>query len=95
MQIDLSPVWKYHHAPGDSDSAPPNLRAREANVGSFGENLRREREMRGVDLREIADATKINLRFLEAVENEEFGALPGGVFNRGGGFRVTGGLNRP
>ena len=39
--------------------------------------------MRGVDLREIADATRINLRFLEAVENEEFGALPGGVFNRG------------
>ena len=62
---------------------PPNLRAREANVGSFGENLRREREMRGVDLREIADATRINLRFLEAVENEEFGKLPGGVFNRG------------
>ena len=62
---------------------PLNLRAREANVGSFGENLRREREMRGVDLREIADATRINLRFLEAVENEEFGKLPGGVFNRG------------
>ena len=39
--------------------------------------------MRGVDLREIADATRINLRFLEAVENEEFGTLPGGVFNRG------------
>ncbi|MCZ6904391.1 MAG: helix-turn-helix domain-containing protein, partial [Acidobacteria bacterium] len=52
-------------------------------MGSFGENLRREREMRGVDLREIADATRINLRFLEAVENEKFGALPGGVFNRG------------
>lgn len=39
--------------------------------------------MRGVDLREIADATRINLRFLEAVENEEFATLPGGVFNRG------------
>lgn len=39
--------------------------------------------MRGVDLREIANATRINLRFLEAVENEDFGVLPGGVFNRG------------
>ena len=52
-------------------------------MGSFGENLRREREMLGVDLREIADATRINFRFLQAFENEEFAVLPGGVFNRG------------
>ena len=62
----------------------PAIRAvRGAQVGSFGENLRREREMRGVDLREIADATRINFRFLQAFENEEFAVLPGGVFNRG------------
>ena len=62
----------------------PAIRAvRGAHVGSFGENLRREREMRGVDLREIADATRINFRFLQAFENEEFAVLPGGVINRG------------
>ena len=49
---------------------------------AFGENLRREREMRGVSLEEIAAATKISLRFLEAIEREDFSKLPGGIFSR-------------
>lgn len=50
---------------------------------SFGEELRRERELRSISLREIAEATKVNLRYLEAIERNQFEALPGGVFNRG------------
>jgi cytoskeletal protein RodZ len=34
-------------------------------------------------LREVADATKVNLRYLEALEGNDFEHLPGGVFNRG------------
>jgi cytoskeleton protein RodZ len=49
----------------------------------FGEHLKREREMRGVSLEEIAAATRISTRFLEAIENEQWDHLPGGVFNRG------------
>jgi cytoskeleton protein RodZ len=49
----------------------------------FGEHLKREREMRGVSLDEICTATRIATRFLEAMENEEWERLPGGVFNRG------------
>jgi cytoskeleton protein RodZ len=49
----------------------------------FGEHLRREREMRGVSLDEICVATRISTRFLDALENEEWEHLPGGVFNRG------------
>ena len=49
---------------------------------AFGENLRREREMRGVSLEEISSATKISMRFLEAIEQEEFSKLPGGIFSR-------------
>jgi cytoskeleton protein RodZ len=51
-------------------------------MSAFGENLRREREMRGVSLGEISSATKISLRFLEAIEREEFSKLPGGIFSR-------------
>jgi cytoskeletal protein RodZ len=47
---------------------------------TFGENLRREREMRGVELREIADATKISIRFLQALEMDRPDVLPGGLF---------------
>jgi len=49
---------------------------------AFGENLRREREMRGVSLEEISSATKISLRFLHAIEQEDFAKLPGGIFSR-------------
>src|SRR5689334_4745225 len=49
----------------------------------FGEHLKRERELRGVSLDEICAATRIGTRFLEALENEDWERLPGGVFNRG------------
>src|ERR1700739_4567458 len=51
--------------------------------GSFGEHLKRERELRGVTLDEISAATRIATRFLRAIENEQWDQLPGGVFNRG------------
>lgn len=51
--------------------------------GNFGEFLKREREMREVSLKEVTNATRIGPRFLEALENEEWEKLPGGVFNRG------------
>jgi cytoskeletal protein RodZ len=51
--------------------------------GTFGERLKRERELREVTLEEITQATRIGSRFLEALENEEWDKLPGGVFNRG------------
>lgn len=50
---------------------------------SFGETLRRERELRQISLREISEATKINLRYLDALERNDFRHLPGGVFNKG------------
>jgi cytoskeletal protein RodZ len=52
-------------------------------MSSFGEELRRERELRQITLREVSEATKINLRYLEALESNDFEHLPGGVFNRG------------
>jgi len=39
--------------------------------------------MRGVSLEEISAATRISTRFLQALEKENWGQLPGGVFNRG------------
>jgi cytoskeletal protein RodZ len=50
---------------------------------SFGEELRRERELRQISLREVAQVTKINIRYLEALERNDFAYLPGGLFNRG------------
>jgi cytoskeletal protein RodZ len=49
---------------------------------SLGEELKRERELRDISLREISEATKISIRILEAIERNNFRALPGGIFNR-------------
>lgn len=49
-------------------------------MASLGQELRREREIRGISLREIANQTKINIRFLEALENDHLDILPGTFF---------------
>jgi len=62
-------------------------------MGQFGEDLRRERESRGIALEAITDSTKISGRHLSALEEEKFERLPGGVFNKGivrGYARVVG-----
>ena len=50
---------------------------------SFGESLRRERELRGVTLQEIAASTKIGVSMLQAIEDDRLDKLPQGLFVRG------------
>jgi len=49
---------------------------------SLGEELKQQRELRDISLREISESTKISVRILEAIENNNYKILPGGVFNR-------------
>jgi cytoskeleton protein RodZ len=51
--------------------------------GNFGERLKRERELREVSMDELTKATRISARFVEALENEDWAKLPGGVFGHG------------
>jgi cytoskeletal protein RodZ len=44
-------------------------------------HLSRFRKKAGVSLDHIADRTKISIRFLQAIETEEFDKLPGGIFS--------------
>jgi cytoskeletal protein RodZ len=39
------------------------------------------RQHKGISLREIADSTKISMRFLLAIEQGDFDQLPGGIYN--------------
>jgi len=52
-------------------------------AGDFGRKLREARERRGLSLRQIADATKISVPTLEALERNDITRLPGGIFSRG------------
>src|SRR5438309_895738 len=50
--------------------------------GDFGRKLREARERRGISLRQIANATKISVSVLEALERNDISRLPGGIFGR-------------
>lgn len=49
---------------------------------SIGEQLRLAREARGISLREISEQTRISTRYLEAIEQNNYKNLPGGIFNK-------------
>jgi cytoskeleton protein RodZ len=50
---------------------------------SFGEKLKQEREKRKISLEQISSSTKIGTRMLQALEEDKFNQLPGGIFNKG------------
>ena len=52
-------------------------------MGDFGNKFRKAREKKGVSLDDASNVTKIGARMLQAIEEEQFDQLPGGVFNKG------------
>ncbi|MCP3956224.1 MAG: DUF4115 domain-containing protein [bacterium] len=50
---------------------------------SFGTWLRRQREVREIDLREIADSSKVSMSYLHALEEDRFEVLPAPLFAKG------------
>jgi len=62
---------------------PPWSKPAEPETASFGAWLRRQREMREISLRDIADRTKISMRYLEAMEVDRFDLLPAPIFAKG------------
>lgn len=64
-------------------SRQPPWQGDETGPSDFGPWLQRQRELRGVALRDIADDTKISMRYLQALEANRFDILPAQVFVRG------------
>lgn len=58
-------------------------RKREPSLPSFGQKLKLEREKRKITLEQISLSTKIGIRMLQALEEDKFNQLPGGIFNKG------------
>jgi cytoskeleton protein RodZ len=52
-------------------------------MAGFGEELKSERELRGVSLEKLCAETKVKPGHFEALEQEDYRALPGGVIRRG------------
>lgn len=70
-------------AGGGAKRQPPWDKPSEPESASFGDWLRRQREMREISLRDIADRTKISLRYLQAMEDNRFDLLPAPIFAKG------------
>lgn len=69
---------------GANSKLPPwQTDSPEGEAISFGAWLRRQREIREIPLHEIADVTKIGIRYLEALEQDRFDILPAPVFAKG------------
>ena len=54
----------------------------EQDAPSFGARLRLTREQSGLTLRQIADATKLGVRVLDALEHDRIKQLPNGIYRR-------------
>jgi cytoskeletal protein RodZ len=52
-------------------------------MGQFGDKFRKAREGKELSLDDVSNVTKISARMLQAIEEEHFDQLPGGVFNKG------------
>lgn len=50
---------------------------------SLGEKLRQAREARGITISEVAEQTRISALYIESIEKDDYGILPGGIFNKG------------
>ncbi|MEZ4219040.1 MAG: helix-turn-helix domain-containing protein [Myxococcota bacterium] len=48
-----------------------------------GARLRRARMRRGIELDHVSEVTKVNARYLRAIEEDAFGDLPAAVYTRG------------
>lgn len=57
-----------------TEAAPPPL------PEGFGRYLAQQRELRGLSLQSVADATKLSVGTLKALEGEDFSRLPERVF---------------
>jgi cytoskeletal protein RodZ len=52
-------------------------------MGDLGQLLRETREQKGVSLEEVEEVTRIRQKFLQALEEGDFGALPGEAYVKG------------
>ena len=49
----------------------------------IGSALREARERRGLSYSQVEEGTKIRARYLRALEDEDFGVLPGATYSKG------------
>ena len=67
---------------GETLNVTPTDAGASRGSADVGARLREAREARNMELRDIAATTKISIGALEAIEQNDFDPLPGGIFTR-------------
>ncbi|NBO63363.1 MAG: DUF4115 domain-containing protein [Acidobacteria bacterium] len=49
---------------------------------TLGQELKKRREEKGLTIKQVAASTLVGIRFLQAIEDDDYAVLPGGIFNR-------------
>src|SRR5262245_17986967 len=79
MATASAPIETHDNALSPAGGARPRQQGDNTSLGEF---LRRARERRGLTLQQIAGETKIPRRHLEAFEQDNITAVPGGLYRR-------------
>lgn len=78
----MDPVIDLYKLPIDSVRLDQTASTYPTRRGSHASpDLAAIRQAKGISLREISEATKIGVNYLQAIETSRFDQLPGGVFN--------------
>jgi flagellar biosynthesis protein FlhG len=84
--VPSRPAERMAHGPAKVEAPPaerPPMPALTKETVFTGAILQQVREAKGIDLREIAERTKIGMAYLQAIEGETFKKLPAVVYVRG------------
>jgi cytoskeletal protein RodZ len=76
-------IWASENWAGEISASEGHFAQTGIHVGQFGDKFRKAREKKGISLDDASNVTKIGSRMLQAIEEEHFDQLPGGVFNKG------------
>lgn len=83
LKIQPIPFDLAHCIPYGMSEWRPDEDMGHSGEASFGEDLRKAREQRGLRIDTISDSTKVPAKHIRALEAGHFGEIPGGVFRRG------------
>jgi len=80
---EASSVILLPETPRHPSLSPDALQRMVDELGHTGALLRAAREARQIALQEMADKTRISVKYLEAIEGDDYGSLPSATFVRG------------
>lgn len=84
-RIDINRLTKlyFNFAAAQKNNRNKKTKNIEKMAETLGEKLREAREAKDITIAEVSEQTRISPLYLDAIENDDYTPLPGGIFNKG------------